>query len=617
MTKVTKQFINVIALTIILLSAVWMISIQVSKASTTLVVPTDYPTIVEAANHASPGDIIEVKAGVYQENVQITKSLTLEGQNSQNTIIMGNGGPNEPAVLTLAAPGITVTGFTIESANASVRSQNALGINIQGDGCTINNNIIENNYMGIFCSLQSSTSITNNFITSSVKDGVRFYAGSLNNISNNSIVGNAVSGIALGGYSNTVSHNNLQNNTRGLGLGASYSTVFDNTMVSNTESGIFLSGSQNIISANEFAQNKYGIYITTQGGDPRENEIYHNNFVNNFINAFGNSSFLTETWDKGYPSGGNYWSDYQTKYPNAVEKGNSGIGNTSYVVNFNNTDNYPLMTLFDISNPGNAPSAISPVSVSSGGTVASWTFDTVEFGGVIPDAIGHNPAILASTVGNLSLIPSQVPGKFGQALSFTGWSYAFVPPSPSLQTLQDVTIEAWVNVQQIKNVSYNNILVECVRTTAPLPIRTLGLAVNGETPQNSSSPPLAALRGYVLTQNGVLNEIDTKTALPIDQWVHVVFTRSLTTGMHIYVNGDEQAVQVASGVANPTGPTVNHNELYIGHDSVTQIDELQISNIAVTQSQPLWMQWWIWAILFAGISGSLISLAIYRSRRSR
>ncbi|HUK84554.1 MAG TPA: NosD domain-containing protein, partial [Candidatus Acidoferrum sp.] len=191
-----KQFIKALMVSIILLTAAWTMNLQVSKASTTFVVPTDYPTITSAVNHASQGATIEVKEGVYNENIQINKSLTLEGQDSKNTIIIGNGGPNEPAVLTLAAPSIKVSGFTIESANSSILSQNALGINIQGDNCTINDNIIENNYMGIFCSLQSFTSITNNFITSSVKDGIRFYAGSLNNISNNSIVGNAVSGIA-------------------------------------------------------------------------------------------------------------------------------------------------------------------------------------------------------------------------------------------------------------------------------------------------------------------------------------------------------------------------------------------------------------------------------------
>jgi hypothetical protein len=210
-----------------------------------------------------------------------------------------------------------------------------------------------------------------------------------------------------------------------------------------------------------------------------------------------------------------------------------------------------------------------------------------------------------------------VQGKFGQALSFDGLAYAFVPPSPSLQTPQDVTIDAWVNVRQIKDVSYNNILVECLRTTASLPARTLGIAINGETPQNSSSPPIAALRGCVMTQNGVLNEIDTINPVPLNQSIHVVFTRSLTSGMHIYVDGVEQKVQVSSGVANPSGSIMTQNELYIGHDSITNVDELHVSNMIEQQTQPLWMQWWLWAILFVGLGSSLISLAIYRSKHSR
>ena len=346
-----KQFVKALAIIIILFSAVWTLNLQVSRGSTTLTVPDDYPTIASAVNHASQGDVIFVKSGNYNENIQINKSLTLEGQDNKNTILIGKGGPNEPAVLTLAASGVKVSGFTIESANSSIRSQNALGINIEADNCIINDNIFQNNYIGIFCSLQSSTTVTNNIISSSVKDGIRFYAGSLNNISNNSIIGNAVSGIALGGYSNIVSGNILQNNVRGIGLGSSYSVVFDNKITSNTESGIFLSGSKNIITANDIATNKYGVFITTQLAAPRENEFYHNNFENNGHNAFGNSSFLVESWDNGYPSGGNYWSDYQSQQPQAVEKDSSGIANAPYTINSNNTDNYPLIAQFDLSNP--------------------------------------------------------------------------------------------------------------------------------------------------------------------------------------------------------------------------------------------------------------------------
>jgi len=51
-------------------------------------------------------------------------------------------------------------------------------------------------------------------------------------------------------------------------------------------------------------------------------------------------------WDHGYPSGGNYWSDYsgtdlhRGAYQN--ETGSDGIGDIQYVIDENNTDHYPL-----------------------------------------------------------------------------------------------------------------------------------------------------------------------------------------------------------------------------------------------------------------------------------
>jgi len=48
-------------------------------------------------------------------------------------------------------------------------------------------------------------------------------------------------------------------------------------------------------------------------------------------------------WDDGYPSGGNYWSDYEDRYPDADEMDNSGIWDTPYVIDSNDQDRYPLM----------------------------------------------------------------------------------------------------------------------------------------------------------------------------------------------------------------------------------------------------------------------------------
>jgi len=50
-------------------------------------------------------------------------------------------------------------------------------------------------------------------------------------------------------------------------------------------------------------------------------------------------------WDDG-ASKGNYWSDYEERYPNATEIDGSGIWNTQYIIDTNNQDNYPLVPEF-------------------------------------------------------------------------------------------------------------------------------------------------------------------------------------------------------------------------------------------------------------------------------
>lgn len=86
------------------------------------------------------------------------------------------------------------------------------------------------------------------------------------------------------------------------------------------------------------------------------NVFIHNSFIGNDRNVitdyyypYGNysSGYLSSNvWDDGYPSGGNYWSDYRTVYPNAVEVDSSAVWNASYVIDANNSDRYPLMGPF-------------------------------------------------------------------------------------------------------------------------------------------------------------------------------------------------------------------------------------------------------------------------------
>jgi hypothetical protein len=91
--------------------------------------------------------------------------------------------------------------------------------------------------------------------------------------------------------------------------------------------------------------------------------------------------------------------------------------------------------------------------------------------------------------------------------------------------------------------------------------------------------------------------------------------------MHIFVNGEEAQVEVTSGSQNPSSRIARGNEFYIGHDSLSTIDELSVSTTAVPQNtvtnQPLSviMEWWFWATLAAG--AAFLASVVYLIRRGR
>lgn len=231
-------------------------------------------------------------------------------------------------------------------------------------------------------------------------------------------------------------------------------------------------------------------------------------------------------------------------------------------------------------------------------TVAVWHLDEVLPDGyreITPDATGQNPGILI----HAPTAPALVEGKFGKAMSFDGSNGVYVPirflvgfpPSPepiyipistSLDIPKEVKIEAWINVQGFKNVTYNNIVVKCTRTDASSEnvTRIFGIAVKAGIPQNGYTVPTGALSGYVYTDTDGFNEIvTTEPVIPLGEWVHVAFTRT-NTGMHLYVNGAEQAVKAIYGTQNPHGDMINGTEVYLGHDAEVTIDEVRISNLA-------------------------------------
>jgi len=140
----------------------------------------------------------------------------------------------------------------------------------------------------------------------------------------------------------TIFGNNLQNNGNdGIRLYSSSNNVISgNNITSNTYMGsinLWSNSNNNTIYGNNMRDNSASLIIQ----DSKDNHIYHNNIVERYHPWVKNSSNI---WDNGYPSGGNYWSDY-----NSTDNDDDGIGDVPYVLDENNKDNYPLMAPFNVS----------------------------------------------------------------------------------------------------------------------------------------------------------------------------------------------------------------------------------------------------------------------------
>jgi len=212
---------------------------------------------------------------------------------------------------------------------------------------TSNTKISENNMTngdGIWIYMSSNNSISGNNITDG---GIAINIDSLSN--DNSISGNNIANNGDGIWifwssNNNVSGNNIADNYYGVGLvSSSNNSISGNNITASNDYGIYLgsTSNNNSVSGNNIANNDGGIRLESSSN----NRVYHNNLVGNAIQIDSYDS--ANTWDDGYPSDGNYWSDYTGtdlyRGPYQNETGSDGIGDSPYIIDENNQDNYPLM----------------------------------------------------------------------------------------------------------------------------------------------------------------------------------------------------------------------------------------------------------------------------------
>jgi parallel beta-helix repeat protein len=311
-------------------------------------------------------------------------------------------------------------------------SNNGYGISLTytesvGSSCnnSISNNSLSNNDYGIWLTTNSSSISTNTITETAIC--ITLVSSFNNNLSGNNLSGNRESGNSYG---------------PGFGLSSSSNNSISGNSITNTNNGVeFVFSNYNIVSGNNIADNNYGIGLTRSFN----NTIYDNGITNNswgvtlhsssnnkfFHNSFGSNRYQVSiqsqpavndpdfspsvnVFDDGYPSGGNYWSDYT-----GLDAHGDTIGDTPYVIDANNTDRYPLMSPYNSTSP--AMRAASMINLSCFSSTAYTGFKATINGKLLfidQTAISGAPVVLSSSADggsswqNLTLLYTGSDGSF-------------------------------------------------------------------------------------------------------------------------------------------------------------------------------------------------------------
>ena len=300
----------------------WPVDLKVEKPVKNLDTGEWFDTIQEAVNNANDYDTIAIYRGTYTENVVVNKPVTIKSAsgNSKDTIVQAKSQYDH--VFNISSDNVIITGLTLKGAYGH---DPCSGIYLKAvKNCTIKDNVLLNNWYGIYAVSSEDITIKDNEAEDSRDYGIKLFDSSNQKILNNKVNLNYYGGIYLfNSGSNSLIDNNASSNLwYGVQLNSSSdNTLENNTANSNENSGIYLkSSSENKVRNNTLEFNSIsGIFLNSSSS----NLIFNNYFYNSQNARFAGSN-LNNLWNttktestefrkvknivKGPTLGGNYWA---------------------------------------------------------------------------------------------------------------------------------------------------------------------------------------------------------------------------------------------------------------------------------------------------------------------
>jgi len=276
-----------------------------------------------AIDYARPGQIIEVQNGTYNETINITKSLILQGQGNPVIDARGKG-----SAITISANGTTLRGFT---ATGSGEGAGDAGIRVRSRQNIINNNsAVKNNNIGIFLFHASNNTLSGNSAVENNNSGIMLVHSNDNQISSNYIGRNKDGVLIQTSRGNTLTDNNLNKNRMGINI-SNYN--YSESITANAKSGkgvsIKYKPSSEATSRN----------VSALGFDSmlEANLLFRNSLLDNAQDAFDDGF---NQWDNG--ESGNYYSSYDAREEGCKDRNRDGICDSGYgIPGGHNTDRLP------------------------------------------------------------------------------------------------------------------------------------------------------------------------------------------------------------------------------------------------------------------------------------